>query len=298
VLEKIDVRGARFTAVAFNFPGNDEPPLPLRVTTLSTVLTEIAEEVGGSDVTVTAILKPGVDPHTFEPAPSDLQGLAQADLVLASGLGLENYLDKIAVNSGTRGRIMDAGRILGDPVRSVAAHGRTEPDPHWWHSIAAMITVTRRVADELGRLQPAAGARFEARANAYRLRLAALELWARAQIAPLPGAGRQLVTTHDAFGWFARDYGFTVHSISGLSPEAEPDARDFAELAEFIRREHVRAIFTESDESPRLAEALARETGARLGGALYADGLVPEPDGATYDAMFRHNVTTIVAALK
>ena len=274
------------------------PAAPLRVATLSTVLTEVAAEVGGPDVTVAAILQPGVDPHTFEPAPSDLRVLARADLVLASGLGLENYLDKIAVNSGTRGAIIEAGRILGPAVLSVEARGRSEPDPHWWHSIAAMISVTRRVAGELAILRPSAAARFQARADAYTGRLTALGDWARAALAAIPAERRQLVTTHNAFGWFARDYGFTVHAISGLSPEAEPDARDFGRLAEFIRRERIPAIFTESSESPKLAEALARETGARLGGALYADGLVPEPDGATYESMFRHNVQTIVAALK
>jgi len=271
---------------------------PLRVATLSTVLTEIAQDVGGPDVVVTGILAPGVDPHTFEPAPSDLIALTQADIVLASGLGMESYLDRIAANSGTRARILVAGRVLGRTVIVVDTHGHSDPDPHWWHSIAAMTLVTRWIATEFTASKPESAGGFQSRAAAYIGRLAALDTWARGQLAALPLDRRELVTTHDAFGWFARDYGFTVHPISGLSTESEPDARDFAALVDFIRRRHIPAIFPESDENAKLAAALARETGARLGEPLYADGLVPADDGATYDAMFRHNVRAIVAGLR
>jgi len=106
------------------------------------------------------------------------------------------------------------------------------------------------------------------------------------------------VTTHDAFGWFARDYGFTVHPISGVSPDAEPNARQLAQLARLIRSEGIPAIFAETSTNPALVEALVRETGAGLGGALYADGLSPDGDGTTYEGMFRHNVRTIVEALR
>jgi zinc/manganese transport system substrate-binding protein len=271
---------------------------PLRITTLSTVLTEVAREVGGSEVRVTAVLAPGVDPHTFEPAPSDLEAITEADLVLASGLGLETYLDRIAANSNPRGRIAEAGLVLGKAVLAVETHGRPEPDPHWWHSIRAMITVTDWVAAELSELRPGSAAGFRARAAAYDSRLSALGAWTRRELAAVPLSRRTLVTTHNAFGWFARDYGFTVHPISGLSTEAEPDARDFAALARLIRAEKVPAIFRESDENSKLAAALARETGARLGEALYADGLVPDEDGATFEAMYRHNVRAIVDGLR
>jgi zinc/manganese transport system substrate-binding protein len=105
------------------------------------------------------------------------------------------------------------------------------------------------------------------------------------------------VTNHDAFAWFARDYGFSVHPISGLSPDSEPGARALARLADLVRERHIPAIFVESSENSALAAALADETGARLGGTLYADGLSPDGDGATYEGMFRHNVRTIVDAL-
>jgi zinc/manganese transport system substrate-binding protein len=268
------------------------------VVTLSPVLTEIAETVGGSDVAVTGLLPPGVDPHTFEPTPAEMRSLADADLVLASGLGLENYLDKLAVNSGTHAPIDAVGdRLPVQPV-TIEVRGHREPDPHWWNSIAATRQVTLEVAEEFSRLRPAEAGDFSRRAAARVARLDALDAWVRERLAGLPPGRRQLVTTHDAFGWFARDYGFTIHPIAGLSPDAEPNARAVARLADLIRERGIPAVFLENSEGAKLGEAVAREAGVRLGGTLYPDGLVPEPDGATYETMFRHNVLTIVAALE
>ncbi|HEX3729452.1 MAG TPA: metal ABC transporter substrate-binding protein [Opitutaceae bacterium] len=268
---------------------------PLRVVTLSTVLTEIAAAVGGEAVAVQPLLPPGVDPHTFEPAPRDVRSMAEADLILASGLGLEPYLRKLAANAGGTAVVMEAGEILRDEAVS---GGRSEPDPHWWNSVRAAEKVTRSVAGEFAQLRPEAAAGFRARAGAYVRKLAALDSWAIQELGALPPARRRMVTTHDAFGWFARDYGFTVYPISGLSPEADPDARQLARLTDLIRREGIRAVFVENSENSKLAAALARETGARIGGVLYPDGLTPEPDGSTYERLFRHNVRTLADGLK
>jgi zinc/manganese transport system substrate-binding protein len=267
---------------------------PIRVVALSPVLAEIAADVGGPAAEVSSLLPPGVDPHTFEPAPADLRSIVDADLVLASGLGLENYLDKLAGNSGTRARIVSAG----DALRDELIYAGSEPDPHWWNSIAATERVTRFVAAQLEALRPAAASDIAARTEARCRRLEEFDAWVRKEFAGLPPARRQLVTTHDAFGWFARDYGFTIHPISGLSPDSDPNARDFARLSDLIRREGIPAIFVENSENSKLAAALARESGARLGGTLYPDGLVPDPDGRTYVDLFRHNVLMIAEALQ
>jgi zinc/manganese transport system substrate-binding protein len=209
---------------------------PLRVVTLSPLLTEIAREIGGPDVTVVSLLPPGVDPHTFEPAPADMRGLEQAELVLASGLGLENYLDKLAANSGTQASILAVGDALHDPVRITGRDGRIEPDPHWWNSVSATADVSRTISRELASRRPDAAAAIARRTTAWLGRLDALEAWSQAQVATLPRAQRELVTSHDAFAWFARDYGFTVHPVAGLSPGAEPNARDLARLVDLFRR--------------------------------------------------------------
>jgi zinc/manganese transport system substrate-binding protein len=291
-------RLATAAALALAAAGAAAGAAPLRVVALSPILTELARDVGGPEVAVTGLLPLGVDPHTFEPAPADMRALADAELVFASGLGLEIYLDKLAANSGTRARIAAVGDALRGQLVTVEVRGRREPDPHWWNSIAATKQVTRQVAEELSRLRPASSADFARRAAARLGALDALDAWTRDQFAALPAGRRQLVTTHDAFGWFARDYGFTVHPIAGLSPDAEPNARAVARLADLIRQERIPAVFIENAEGGRLAAAVAREAGAQLGGALYGDGLVPGAEGDTYEAMFRHNVLTIAAALR
>jgi len=299
VVPKIDLGSSSFTGITVHLPSprSQDPDPPLRVVTLSTVLTELAERIGGPAVTVTGLLQPGVDPHTFEPAPADLRKLVGADLILASGLGVEAYLDRLAANSGTHAALLEAGDALADETPFIEEHGHREPDPHWWNSIAATKRVVTAVAASFARLRPESAPDFAARADGLLASLDELDAWARVRISTLPRDSRQLVTNHDAFAWFARDYGFTVHPISGLSPESEPGARDLARLADLVRGGHIAAIFVESSENTALATALADETGARLGGMLYADGLSPDGDGATYEGMFRHNVLTIVTAL-
>jgi zinc/manganese transport system substrate-binding protein len=276
---------------------------PLRVVTLHSVLTEIVTEVGGDEVTVTCLLRPGDDPHTFNPPPAEVRTLAQADLIVASGFGLEPFLDKLVANSGTKAPLVSVSSVIKDVVPSSGAHAgahtQGEVDPHWWHSLANVQFATACVRDQLSELRPAATPLFQARAAAYLARLDELAVWARAEVAQLPLARRQLVTNHDAFGYLARDYGFTVHPLQGISPEAEPSARDLGALIDLIKREHIRAVFVDNTENPKFLAAMLHESGAQLGGTLYADGLGPVGSpAATYAGMFHHNLRTIVEALR
>ncbi len=273
-------------------------PPSLRVATLNTVLTEIAREVGGREVEVVGLVAPGVDPHAFNPSPADIASVVDADVVLASGLNMETYLDRLAAVVGPRGRLVAVGDGLASPIAMPPAAGRAERDPHWWHSIANMLAAVERVRVEFARARPGQSGVFAANAADYSARLRELGSWAGGEIAMLPAERRVLVTSHDAFGYFARDYGFRILAISGLSTESEADARNVARLIDLIRRERVGAVFAESSVDPRLVENLVRETGVRLGGTLYADGLGPRGSGAeTYDSMYRHNVLAIVGAL-
>lgn len=268
---------------------------PLRVVALNTVLVEIAREVGGDQVEVNGLVRPGVDPHVFDPSAADLRAMVDADLVLASGLQLESYLDRLLTKIGPVGKVV----VVGDALPLVLTLAGGEKDPHWWHSVGNVAHATDVVRAELTRLRPGAAAQFAKRAQAYGERLKALEVWVSGEMATLAPAQRQLVTSHDAFGYFARDYGFTVHAIAGLSPDGETDARHLARIIDLIRREHIRAVFAESSVNSALVANLVAETGVRLGGSLYADGLgAADSDGATYEAMYRHNVRTIVGALR
>jgi zinc/manganese transport system substrate-binding protein len=272
-------------------------PAPIRVVTLNPVLTEVARAVGGGEVAVTGLVQAGVDPHTFNPSPAEVRSLAEADLVLASGLNLEAYLGRLVAGAVTTARVVAVGDAV-PLVLSLPRRDGAEQDPHWWHSLGNMAFAVDLIRGELARLRPSASDGFRRRARAYQGRLQALGQWVSSQVALVPPERRVLVTSHDAFGYFAHDYGFTVHAINGLSTEGEADARHLAALVDLIRREHVRAIFVESSANPRVVENLLEETGARLGGTLYADGLGPPGSGAeTFDAMYRHNVAAIVGAL-
>lgn len=288
-------------------------PEPLRVVTLHTVLTEIARDVGGAHVTVTPLLRPGTDPHQFEPAPADIARLRQAELVLAAGLGLESYLGRLQ-RELKPGILLEIGAVLPNPLRGSPseavhhhepghdhdhdkAHAHEETDPHWWHSLDALQGVVDIVARQLTVLRPDARADFEHQAATVRARLASLQAWARAKVETLPAGRRVLVTSHDAFGYLAREFGFTVFPLLGSSTVDEASARHVAATIQLIRRNQIRAVFTEASSSPRLLETIVRETKARLGRPLWADGLGTEPENATIEAMFRHNLTAIVDGL-
>jgi len=301
---------------------------PLRVVTLNSVLAEFAADIGGPDATVECLIPGGSAPHGFSPSPADLKRLVQADLVIASGFGMEPWLDKLVSAKGFKGALLDVSTAIRNPVcsaeetlsvskeasaRSVpemeqrhethadtahAGHDHGEQDPHWWHSVAASRDVSRAVLQRCSELNPTQRSAFQSRWEQLDARLAALEAWVQAELSRLPVSKRQLVTSHDAFGYFARDCQFRIHPLSGINPEAEPDARALARLIQFIRREQIRSVFADNTENPRLLASMLKESGATLGGTLYADGLgSSDTPAATYEAMIRHNTLTIIESL-
>ncbi|MBV8970137.1 MAG: zinc ABC transporter substrate-binding protein [Verrucomicrobia bacterium] len=275
----------------------------LQIASFSTILTEIAQQVGGTHVTVAGLVKPGQDPHEYQPTPADLEQAASAKLILLSGKLLEHYLEKVQQATGGKAEALAVGDSLPtlkmkaeEDDSSKSAGGMIE-DPHWWNSIANVERATDIVRDEFVKLDPANKADYETNARAYQEKLKTLADWAKRKIADLPRDKRKLVTSHDAFQYFARDYGFHIYAIEGVSTETEPSNRHVAELIEQIKKQGVKAIFLESTLNPKVSSEITKETGAKIGGTLYADGL-GDGDGATYDGMVRHNVTTIVNALK
>ena len=286
--------------------------IPLRVVTLNTVLTEIARAVGAEDVRVTGLLQPGVDPHGFQPSPADIRTATEADVVLASGLHLEAFLEHIIANTSAGHRLVLVGDNLPGLITESTLHTHShapgasacnanhgERDPHWWHSIENVLFATELVRAEFTRQRPALAERFNANSQVYRQKLLSLKAWAEGEVAKIPPARRLLFTSHDAFGYLARDYGFKVHALSGLSTDGEPNARHMARLIDLIRKEKVKAVFAENSVNSRLIKQLVAETGVKLGGTLYADGLgTADSPAATYESMMRHNLSTLVNALK
>jgi ABC-type Zn uptake system ZnuABC Zn-binding protein ZnuA len=295
----------------FSFLCGLAPVLPagaadqLQVVSFSTVLTEIAEQVGGNHVKVAGLVIAGEDPHEYQPTPADLDQVSQANLVLLSGKHMEHYLDKIQQATGGKVDSLSVGDQLPSlqmkaeeqETEGSADQGATVEDPHWWHSIANVKKATAIVSDELVKLDPANQADYKKNAKAYLANLDQLDKWVRRKIAELPRNRRKLVTSHDAFQYFARDHGFTIYAIEGVSTDTEPSNRHVAELIDEIKKQGVKAIFLESTLNPKVTSEITRETGVRIGGTLYADGLGTGP-ASTYDGMFKSNVSTIVDALK
>lgn len=270
---------------------------PVKVASLSTVLSDVARNVGGDKVQVEEIVKGGVDPHEFQPSPSDVQQVTNADLVLVSGKGMEGYLAKLE-ESGDKKKFVTVGDQIGASLK-LEEDDKVIEDPHWWHSVANVQRAVAVVRDALITADQTDKAIFTANAAAYTSRLDDLNKAIKLKVAELARDKRRLVTSHDAFQYFARDYGFKIYPIEGVSTAEEPSTRRVADLLGTIRKEKVKAVFFENTQNPKVIAQITKETGAKIGGELYADGLgAPDGDAATYDAMMRHNVNTLVDALK
>ena len=310
------LRFPRFFLLLLTVTGGTACAEPLKVASLSTVLTDIAKNVGGERVEITQIVKPGVDPHIYEPTAGDIRQISGSRIVLASGLGFEGYLEKLETRVGKGPEFVVAGDVIkpiyvneedahddagdghdhGHHHQGPVANGKLA-DPHWWHSVKNAEAVTFRIRDAFIAADPAGREVYEAGAKAYNQKLENLSRWIRLQLARLPKNKRILVTSHDALGYFADDHGFEVRPVQGISTADQPSSIKVRQLIKDINGEGVRAIFAENIENPKVLQQITKETGARLGGVLYADGLGTGGAG-TYEGMMRHNVTTIVTALQ
>jgi zinc/manganese transport system substrate-binding protein len=274
----------------------------IKVASFSTVLSEITQKVGGKNVTVTSLIKPGQDPHEYQLTPGDLTAATAADLVLLSGKGMEaSYLENLRDALPKRVEVLAVGEELPGlgkgAVEAKEASTQVSEDPHWWNSVSEAEKATAIVRDALIRLDAAHTADYQAGAQAYLAELKELDLWAKRKIAELPRDRRKLVTSHDAFQYFAKEYGFQIDSIEGLTTDQEPSVSHVSALIAEIKQQGVKAIFLENTLNPKVSAEITRESGAKIGGTLYADGLGPG-EGETYAGMIRHNVNTIVDALK
>jgi len=278
------------------FLGSSSGRGDLTVASLSTITTDLAKNIGGTHVKIEAIIKPGIDPHEFEPTPSDVKKVADANLVLFTGKGIEGYLTKLEeAAGGGYSKFLDIGRDI--PSLTMDEDGKKVEDPHWWHSVENMKMATRVVAAAFAKADPSNAASYQKNAQRYLASLDELQRWIRVKLAGLSHDQRKLVTSHDALQYFAHDYGFTIYPLKGVSTNEEPSSRHVREIIKVIRGEHVKAVFFESIENLRAIQQIAHETGTKTGGSLYSDGL-GETEANTYDSMMRHNVSAIVDGLK
>jgi ABC-type Zn uptake system ZnuABC Zn-binding protein ZnuA len=268
-------------------------PAALKVVTTTTVFADIVQNVGGSRVAVSSIIPPGVGPEDYEPKPDDARKLADAKLIVSNGVGLDDFLEKLLA-SGTGGQTPHL--VLGDGIPVMTVDG--EENPHFWLD----PTLVKRyylpaIARELTELDPEGKATFDANVASYAARLDALDTGLKAKIDTIPVANRKLVTFHDAFPYFARHFGFELVGVILQNVGQDPSAADLAALVEKVKAAHVKAVFSEAQFSPKLAETLAQEAGiTTVVTTLYNDALGPAP-ADTYVGLMGWNVDHIVAAL-
>lgn len=278
---------------------------PLKVVASFSILGDLVRQIGGDAVTVTTLVGPDGDAHVYEPTPADARAVAAADLVVVNGLGFEGWMGRLTKASGYKGPVVVASRGI-KPIKGDHDHGHADghdhghgEDPHAWQSVGNARIYADNIAAGLANTAPAAADGVRARHAAYTAELDALDREIKAALAPVPKADRRIVTSHDAFGYFARAYGVTFLAPVGVSTEAEPSAGDVAKLIRQMKKDKVKAVFVESIAAPRMLEQIARETGARIGGRVYSDALSgPDGPAATYTAMMRHNIRQFAEALK
>lgn len=274
---------------------------PLPVVASFSILGDVVSQVGGERVAVQVLVGPGSDAHVVQPTPAQARQVAQAQVVVAHGMGLEGWLPRLLKSAGFKGRELRVAEGL-KPLKATGSdhHGHAHDiDPHTWQDVASVRHWVPRIAATLCEADAAGCDSYRARAAAYTQRLNTLDAEIRAAWAPLPPAERKLITSHEAFGYYAAAYGVRFFAPQGLSTEAEASAKGVARLVRQIRAEGIKALFVESIADPRLIEQIGRETGVRPSGRLYSDSLsLPDGPAASYEALMRHNTRLMVDALR
>jgi zinc/manganese transport system substrate-binding protein len=256
------------------------------------ILGDFARNAGGDRVNVTTLVGPNSDVHVYTPAPADAKKIADAKLVIINGLGLEGWLPRLVQSSGSKAAIVTATN--GIAPRKLGS----DADPHAWQSVVNAKIYVASIRDALIAADQAGATTYRANADAYLAKLDVLDREVREAVAQIPQARRKVISSHNAFGYFAAAYGIAFIAPQGVSTESEPSARDIAAIVTQIRAGKIPAVFLENISDPRLMRRISAETGARIGGTLYSDSLTGENgDAPTYIDMVRHNIKALTSAL-
>jgi manganese/zinc/iron transport system substrate-binding protein len=277
----------------------------LDVVATTSYVADLARQIGGDAVRVEGLMGAGIDPHTYQASEGDVTRMAQADLVLYHGLHLEGRMVDVFEQMQSRGRATAALAERGVPEAALIASEdyASSADPHVWFDVRLWRGVAEEVAEALSDADPENAETFAQNLAEYQSELDSLHAWVQSRIAEVPEERRVLITSHDAFGYFGRAYGFDVRGLQGLSTATEAGTADVQQLADFVAERDIPAMFVESSVSSRGIEAVreavrSRGASVEIGGSLFSDALGDEgsPEG-TYVGTVRHNVNTIVDAL-
>lgn len=276
----------------------------LQVTTTSTMVTDLVERVGGEKVEVTGLMGPGVDPHLYRASQRDVLALSEADAVFYSGLFLEGQMVEVMEKVDRQKPAVPVTEDIPRGELLASEDYEDQFDPHVWFDVGMWRSSVGPVVETLSELDPANAAYYERRGEAYERELVRLDREVEREVSSIPEERRVLVTAHDAFRYFGREYGMEVRGLQGISTEAEAGTGDVSGLADYLAEEEIPAIFVESSVSPRSIEATQAASEARgwdveMGGELYADAMGgPGTSAGSYTGMVRENVDTITEALR
>lgn len=266
----------------------------LTVVATTTQAADFTRNVGGNQIEVVQLLAANADPHEYEVRPRDVQALTDADLIIASGGDVDEWLDEAIQGAGSNAPVVK----LSDTIRTIpAAEEGEEFDPHWWQDPRNAVIAVGEIRAALDKADASHASLYDENAKAYTDKLNTLDAAVAACIDKVPDAQRKLVTTHDALSYYAKRYGIDVIGtvIPAITTEGQPSAGDTAKLVKTIEDAGVKAIFAESSVNPKVEAAIARETGAKVGKALWADTLGPEDsDGGTYAQSIASNTAAMV----
>jgi ABC-type Zn uptake system ZnuABC Zn-binding protein ZnuA len=269
----------------------------VNVVTTTTVFADMIRQVGGPNILVTSLVPKGGDVHTFEPRPADVQTVAGAQVIVMNGLGLDDWLEKTVTNAAAPGTPLVK---LGVDLPGVVLLPGEEPgtqNPHLFMDVTYAKVYVDRIAAALKQVDPTDAAGFDTRAAAYRARLDALDASIRTRIATIPAANRKMVTFHDAFPYFAREYGIAIVGVAVEAPGQDPSAAYTAQLIDAIKAAGVKAIFSENQFPTKLVDQLAAETGTKVVANLYDDS-VGDPPVDSYEGVINWDVDQLVMALR
>ena len=301
-------RLAMIGLLAITLPGFADRALAvetLPVVASFSILADLTRQIGGERIEVHTLVGAGSDAHVYQPTPADAKKLARARLVVVNGLGFEGWIDRLIQSSGYRGRLLVASqgikaiRQARTPTGKHGPHDHADDlDPHAWQDLANPRRYVDNIATALADEDPAGRALYQANAARLNQDIGTLDGEIRKTLDALPAERRKVVTSHDAFAYFGRAYGIRFIAPVGISTDAEPSAGEVGAIIRQIRQEKIRAMFIESIADPRLLERISRESGARIGGTLYADSLAKAGNpAATYLGMMRQNARTLAVAL-
>lgn len=273
----------------------------LNVLASTTFLADIAQNIAGERVQVVSLLPIGADPHAYQAAPSDVAKIARSTVLIVNGLEYEHFMGPLLENAGGQRMVITASDgLTPNQMESEETPGQMVGDPHMWLNPVLVISYVENIRDGLIQADPEGAATYNANAETYIAQLKELDVWIRAQVETVPAERRLLVTNHEALGYFAREYGFTVVDsiLPSFSSEASASAQEIVAVVEAVRASGAPAIFLGDVENSSLAEQIAAETNVRVVSDLHLESLTDGEPASTYIEMMKYNVTRIVEALK